>query len=73
MLLLWSASAIITFSRVDLMDFYEKMSLPPEHLEQIKHFMPGNALITSAMAVWIGVFLGYMIYTKRFFNRGAGL
>jgi hypothetical protein len=71
-LLLTIASVIsmgITFSRVSLLEFYEKMGVPQESLEMIKEF--GMFQGSTYLLVWglmiIG-FLGFLIYTKRYFT-----
>ena len=65
-------SMVITFSRVSLGEFYEKMGVPQERLEIIQRldlFHDPRVLILSGLAI-IG-FLGFMIYTKRYFKASA--
>jgi len=66
-------SAGITFSRVGLLEFYEKMNIPKESLEIIQEFNMFQDT-TMYLIVWgimtIG-FLGFLIYTKRYFKASA--
>jgi hypothetical protein len=73
--LLTIASAIstgITFSRVSVLEFYEKTGVTKENLEMIKEF--GMFRDSTYLLLWgmviIG-FLGFMIYTKRYFKASA--
>ena len=65
---------VITFSRTDLMEMYEKMGLPADQLEMIRktgivesmsHWAPGMGLVGGA--VW----LGYLLYVRRYFVRSG--
>jgi MFS family permease len=65
-------SMVITFSRVGLLEFYQKMGVPQERLEIMQRldlFHDPRVLILSGL-VLIG-FLGFMIYTKRYFKASA--
>jgi hypothetical protein len=65
-------SMVITFSRVSLGEFYEKMGVPQERLEIIQRldlFHDPRVLILGGLAI-IG-FLGFMVYTKRYFEASA--
>jgi len=59
----------LTFSRVSLLDLYEKMSLPPEQMK----IMPAisTMLSRSYVMAWIGPWgigsLAYLIYTRKYF------
>jgi hypothetical protein len=67
---LWGASCAITFSRVTLMEFYEKMNFPAQQLEMMR-----NMSITQsdspiyACLFWVLLLLIFLLYTKRFFNK----
>lgn len=67
------ASACITFSRVSLIELYERMEFPAEQLAMMKEF---SFLQTPWMAVtcgfWVVGALLYLLFTKRYFapNRG---
>jgi hypothetical protein len=65
-------SMVITFSRVTLAEFYEKMGVPQERLKIIQRFdlfHDPRVLILGGLAI-IG-FLGFMIYTKRYFKAST--
>jgi hypothetical protein len=65
-------SMVITFSRVSLGEFYEKMGVPQERLEIIQRldlFHDPRVLILGGLVI-IG-FLGFMVYTKRYFKASA--
>jgi MFS family permease len=66
-------SWVITFSCVNLGEFYEKIGLPQEHLEMLRRldllFHDPKMLILSGLMI-IG-FLGFMIYTKRYCKVSA--
>ena len=67
-----AVSMVITFSRVSLGEFYEKMGVPQERLEIIQRFdlfHDPRVLILGGLGI-IG-FLGFMIYTKRYFKASA--
>lgn len=65
-------SVVITFSRVSLAEFYEKMGLPQERLEIMQRFDlfhdPRMALLWGVVIIG---FLAFMIYTKRYFKASA--
>jgi hypothetical protein len=73
-LLLTIASGVsmgITFSRVSLLDFYEKMNMPRESIEIMKElgfFQDANLYFPLFWGVMIIGFLGFVIYTKRYFR-----
>ncbi len=65
-------SVVITYSRVSVAEFYQKMGLPQERLEIMQRldlFHDPRVLLLWGLVI-IG-FLGFMIYTKRFFNTSA--
>ena len=65
-------SMVMTFSRVSLLEFYEQMNIPKESLEMIKEL--GMFQDSTYLLVWgIGFigFVGFMIYTKRYFKVSA--
>jgi hypothetical protein len=68
----WGLSAGVTFSRVSLMDFYGKMNFPAEQIDLMKQMMPsGSSWLLLLMGAWFIILLGYLIYTKRFFDQQA--
>ena len=65
-------SMVMTFSRVSLLEFYEQMNIPTESLEMMKEL--GIFQDSTYLLVWgIGFigFVGFMIYTKRYFKASA--
>ncbi len=64
----WSLSTVITFSRVSMLDFYEKMDFPEQQLELIKDcgmLQRSNMVLLSGF--WLLVFMGYLLYVRRYF------
>jgi len=66
----WGVSTGITFSRVTLMDFYERMNFSAQQLETMK---PLAQSMTSWMLLFSGcgvvIVLAYLLYTRRYFPR----
>ena len=64
----WALSAGITFSRVSMWEFYEKMNFPEQQMEIMKHYgMPQGSTMALFAGLWVFGFLGYLLYTKRYF------
>lgn len=61
-------SGIITFSRVSMMELYERMDFPVQQMEIMQHGMPGNFSMVLYTGLWVAGFLGYLLYTRRFFS-----
>jgi len=65
-------SVVITYSRVSLAEFYQKMGLPQERLEIMQRLDlfhdPRMAFLWGLVIIG---FLGFMIYTKRYFKASA--
>lgn len=63
-------SAILTFSRVDLMEFYETMGYPEEQLELMRqfNFIQGRDMVVF-LAVSFILWMGYLVYTRKFFYQ----
>lgn len=79
MLLLVSAGTlnmVVTFSRTDLMEMYEKMGMPADQLELIRK--TGIVESMSHWGPWMGLvvgagWLGYLLYVRRYFvHSGVG-
>jgi hypothetical protein len=71
LMLVWAASAALTFTRVSLFDMYAQMNFPKEQLDQMQTILPRQAeLLTLGAACWV-IFLGYLLYTRRFFAPAA--
>jgi hypothetical protein len=65
---LWGASCTITFSRITLMEFYEKMNFPAQQLEIMRKmsFTQSHSL-TYACIFWVILVLAFLLYTRRYF------
>jgi hypothetical protein len=62
-------SAGVTFSRVSLLDFYEKMNLPEQQLEIMKQYcMLPHSTMALFWGIWVVCYLGYLLYTRRYFT-----
>ncbi len=61
-------SICVTFSRLGMTDFYEKMNMPAEQLEFMSDikFMDGPAMVLCT-AVCAAAILGYLFYIRRYF------
>ncbi|MEI7948029.1 MAG: hypothetical protein WCJ02_15115 [bacterium] len=68
----WGASCTITFSRITLMEFYEKMNFPAQQLEIMRKmsFTQSHSL-TYACLFWVIVVLAFLIYTRRYFTSNT--
>jgi len=67
-LLVLAISGAITFSRIDLMELYEKMGYQQAQIDLIRRQgIISNRLFLWGPVVWIP-FLGYLIWVKRFFQ-----
>ncbi|MBU4212672.1 MAG: hypothetical protein KKD33_08835 [Verrucomicrobia bacterium] len=63
----WGVSTGITFSRVTLMDFYERMNLPAQQLEIMKQFAQPAFWMVLLSVLWVVIVLAYLLYTRRYF------
>ena len=68
----WAVSTGITFSRVGILDYYEKMNFPEQQLDAIRQYsiLQGNSMLFFC-GLWLVGFLGYLLYTRRYFMRSA--
>ena len=64
----WGVSTIITFSRISILELYEKMNFPEEQLKGMREFMPHDSTMNLMFVLSFAAFLGYLLYTKRFFK-----
>jgi hypothetical protein len=64
----WGISSAITFSRVGLMAFYEKMNMPPDQLVQMEQLAQslGPWMVTSSI-VSVVLVLAYLLFVRRYF------
>jgi hypothetical protein len=68
----WAVSGSITFSRVSMLDYYEKMNFPQQQLDAIKQYsLPQGYSMVLFSGLWLVGFLGYLLYTRRYFVRSA--
>ncbi len=65
----WALSAAITFSRVSILDFYEKMNFPEQQLDTMKQFSISQDYMVLFLVHWAAAFLVYLLYTRRYFVR----
>jgi len=63
----WALSIAITFSRVSILDFYEKMNFPEQQLDIIKQYSISQDYMVLFLGLWFVAFLGYLLYTRRYF------
>jgi len=68
----WGASSGITFSRVSLIEFYEKMKFPAQQLEIMKQLaLPQARWMVLFCGLWVVIAVAYLLYTKRYFTPPA--
>lgn len=66
----WVLSTGITFSRVSMWEFYEKMNFPAQQLDIMRQYGTlQNFTMVLFSGFWIVGFLGYLLYTKKYFRR----
>jgi hypothetical protein len=62
----------ITFSRVSILDFYEKMNMTAENLEFFKHSLMQHESVMVIFFLFNTIgFLGYLLYTRRYFTPSS--
>lgn len=68
-LVVLSISNFITFSRVDLIDLYQKMGYPEAQLEMIRRqgWLSSGFMLWNSL-VWLVPMLGYLVWVRRFFR-----
>jgi hypothetical protein len=65
----WGLSAIITFSRVSMMEIYRGMDFPEEQLKMMRQMMDTmEVFFPWVMAVSMIAWLGYLIYVRKYFD-----
>lgn len=70
-IVVWGASALVTFARVNLMEFYEKMGMPPQQLDMMRPLIESGGLqipMLIAIPFWIVALLALLTYTKRYYS-----
>jgi hypothetical protein len=71
-LVVFGASAVFTFARIDIIELYREMGYPEAQIELIRQqgLMTRDLMMWSS-AIWIGPVLGYLIWVKRFFRPAS--
>ncbi len=70
--ILMSASNVITFSNIDIMELYQKMGYPQAQVDLIRQQgMMSSQLMVWGTALWLVPMLGYLLWVKRLFPRAA--
>ena len=64
----WATSMAVTFSRMSIWDFYEKINFPEEQLKTMRQIMPHNTTMILMFALSFAAFFAYLLYTKKFFK-----
>jgi len=63
----WALSTGITFSRVSILDFYEKMNFSEQQLDIIRQYSILEDYMVLFLGLWVVGLLGYLLYTRRYF------
>jgi hypothetical protein len=67
--ILMALSTVITFSRVNLMDLYQKMNFSQQMFDFIKqNCMPNTSTMVLSSSLWFIGVLVYLLYTKKYFT-----
>ena len=64
----WSASIIITFSRVSMQDYYDKIGFSAQQLESMKRFNMSN--MSWFCGLWAAVTIAYLLCIRKYFVSG---
>jgi hypothetical protein len=64
----WSVSTIITFSRVNMQDYYDKMGFSAQQLEYVKQFNMSNMIWFCSL--WAAAVIAYLLYIRKYFVSG---
>jgi hypothetical protein len=49
-------------------EFYEKMNFPERQMDIMRHAMPRGSTMALFVGFWAIGFLGFLLYTKRYFR-----
>jgi hypothetical protein len=72
LIITWGVSTVITFSRVSLMELFEKMKFPAQQLEYMKQLaLPQARWMVLVCGLWAVIALAYLLYTRRYFMSPA--
>jgi MFS family permease len=64
----WFLSSFITFSRVDMLTFYEQMGFPEQQLEIMKQYSMPWGYMSFIFGIWVIVILAYLLYIRKYFT-----
>jgi len=66
----WGVSAVVIFSRIGLMELYQKMDYSEQQLEAVKGFAEsmGSCMVWMS-GLWGVIILLYLLYTRKFFKQ----
>jgi hypothetical protein len=67
-IVLFAVSSVVTFLRVDLLDYYRLVGMPEQQIEQIaaSPLIKGHGFILMSVASLV-IFGGYLLYLRRYF------
>ena len=72
MVFTYGSSSALTFSRVSMVDFYERMDLPAEQIEVMRAYADTQGpLLIASTAIWAVLLIAYLLYIRRFFTAGT--
>ena len=70
--LVYIVSVAATFSQITLIQYYEAMNFPSEQLDLMRAIdLEKNTFLGISMLAYAIVFIGYIVYTRRFFPGGT--
>lgn len=69
--LIWGVSTAVTFSRIDLMDLYQKMNFSAEQLKPMAPLVGSfGKSLAWYLAGFLAVYLGFWVYCRKYFLEG---
>jgi hypothetical protein len=68
LIVVMAISTILTFLRVDLMEMYRLMGYPEEQIRELRELNFSGSLMVWWSAIFAAVFVGYMLWVKRYFR-----
>ncbi|MDD5454158.1 MAG: hypothetical protein PHW62_01480 [Candidatus Ratteibacteria bacterium] len=72
LMLLGTISTIMTFSKISLLEFYQKMNFPEQQLKLIQQMgITRNSNIIWQSVFWTVIFFGYLLYVRKFFVKNS--
>ncbi|MGA2915233.1 MAG: hypothetical protein ABSE89_04330 [Sedimentisphaerales bacterium] len=68
----WFLSAIITFSQVDMLTYYQKMGYSQQQIESMKQYVTMfGSNMSLFMGFWAIVVIAYLVYIRRYFTSAS--